>query len=400
MLSNKLQVPFRFRCLLPLGKALERFGIEHLNLDADNLREAASQLTGLSDFGAPPFEEAFEVLLKSLHHDADLNPIGRYIQRRQLLNYLSNRLRLTDYRKRAPSAQLSTPPLIVLGIPRSGTTLLHRLLAEDPANRALPFWQLMRPFPVRGADPSEPDPRRAGMEKRLRLQRRLVPSLDAKHHVRADSPEECMWMLGLTFVSLVFWVFAPVYSYLQWFLSQDRLEKYRDYASLLNLLDKEQPGQRLTLKAPAHTGSVREIIQSVPGAMLVQIHRDPATCLASFNSLLYSNYHAVTNRVDVRKMSEANLQLFLGEHERNQEAREEFPGAVFDVDYQRLVQEPIQTIQRIYAHYGLGWAPDIEEGIKAYLAENPKGIHGAHQYDAADFEQEDASELIRRQIGG
>jgi hypothetical protein len=134
--------------------------------------------------------------------------------------------------------------------------------------------------------------------------------------------------------------------------------------------------------------------------MLVQIHRDPATCLASFNSLLYSNYHAVTNRVDVRKMSEANLQLFLGEHERNQEAREEFPGAVFDVDYQRLVQEPIQTIQRIYAHYGLGWAPDIEEGIKAYLAENPKGKHGAHQYDATDFEQEDASELIRRQIGG
>lgn len=332
---------------------------------------------------------ALDRILSSLESEANLHFFGRIVLHRVLSGYLVSRLLLVEYRRRYAEV-LAAPlraPLIVLGLARSGTTLLHRLLALDPANQALPFWMLMRPFPEEGIQMDLEDDRFRRLESKLRFQRWLTPGLDARHHTRAALPEECMWMLGLTFLSPVFWIFAPVYSYVDWYLEQDRLTKYRDYENILHFYQRTWPTKRLTLKAPSHTGALREILQVLPGARIVQTHRDPVTCVTSLNSLLYSNYHAVTDRLDVQRMARTNLRLFSTEAHRNLEERKLRPESVCDVFYDRLVSDPVAVVRDIYRHFNLEWSAAFEQTLAGYVRENPKGKFGPHRYHPAEFGQ-------------
>ena len=282
------------------------------------------------------------------------------------------------------------PPLIVLGFPRSGTTLLHRLLALDATSRAIPLWELSSPLPEgRGThlitDTADRAKRQKKMEVQMKIRLSLSEGLDQKHFIRADSPEECMFMLGQTFHTMLYWVTSPVYSYVEWYGRQPRNKKYADYRRLLHVLQAVDPAKRLTLKAPAHTGGLSELLDNVPEALIVQTQRDVVACTNSLNSLFATTQSVVTESLDVERMAAANLDLMEVELSRNQAGREKYPDRILDIQYTDLVADPINAVRTIYDHFQLPWTADFEQAIHTYMIENPKGKHGHHQYNSADF---------------
>ena len=278
MREARTSLPLRYRSINVVGAALRRIH-PVASLDEQALCEAAMRATGLSDFGEPHFREGLRALLSSAEHDARLHFIGRVVLRQMIVNNLANRLLLVEARRSAPEVfqRPLLPPIIVLGLPRSGTTLLHRLLAADPAHRALEFWELLSPLPLRGGIGGACELRRREIEKQFRRRLGMVPDLDRKHFIRPDSPEECMWLQNSSFVSMSFWAVAPVYSYLDWYIPPGSQPGLRRIPALAAAAAAGDPRRRLTLKAPAHTGSLAALHRTLPDALLIQTHRDPVT---------------------------------------------------------------------------------------------------------------------------
>jgi hypothetical protein len=384
----RASLPLRFRLLNTLGKHLGAARLPIAGLDEEALVRAAVQKTGLSDFGSPYFREGLLRLLESLEDDAALHFAGRVANREVIVGGLINRLLLTEARKRTPAVfrRPLKPPIVVLGLPRSGTTYLHRLLAMDPAHRAVPWWELARPLPDANSD-GRPDRRRQIMQRKLRRRQKVVPGFDRKHYTRVDTPEECIWLLGNTFSSPLFWAVAPVYGYLEWYKNHERLQAYHEYRLLLQVLQAVDPTRRMALKSSTHTGAVETLLQTVPEALLIQTHRNPVEATASLLSLFYSVHSRVTERLDVRRMSEAVLGFHEHQMARNLVARDAHPGALFDVYYDRLVADPIGTVRDIYDHYGLAWSKEFAGRLHHYVKQNPRGKHGAHLYTPEDFGQ-------------
>jgi hypothetical protein len=378
----------RLRVLNTVGKHLGAARLPFVALDEEVLLEAAVKATGLTEFGNGSHREGLLRLLESVEKDASLHLSGQLAYRETIVGSLINRLLLNEAYKQNPETfrKPLKSPIIILGLPRSGTTFLHRLLAMDPAHRAVPWWELARPLPGPGSD-EQSDRRRQVFQKKLHRLQKLTPDLDHKHYTRVDTPEECIWLLASTFLSPLFWALAPVYGYLDWYKNQDRLQAYHEYRLLLQVLQAADPTRRLVLKSSTHTGAVEILLQTVPGSLLIQTHRNPVETSASLASLFYSLHSRMTNSLDVRRMTEAILSFHAHQIARNLEARDAHPGVLFDVYYDQLIADPIGTVRDIYDHYGLAWSEEFAERLKDYLQQNPRGKHGAHQYAPEDFGQ-------------
>jgi hypothetical protein len=388
VLEPRTSLPLRLRLLNAVGKHLGAARLPVARLDEETLVQAAVKETGLTDFGSSYYRKGLLRLLESLEDDAALHFAGRVANREVIVGSLINRLLLTEACKRTP-AVFRRPlkrPIIILGLPRSGTTFLHRLLAMDPVHRAVPWWELARPVPDAHSD-EQSDRRRQVLQRKLHRRQRAMPDYDRKHYTRVDTPEECIWLLANTFFSPLFWAFAPAYGYLDWYKNQDRLQAYSEYRLLLQVLQAADPTRRLVLKSSTHTGAVEALLQTVPGALLIQTHRNPAEATVSLASLLYSAHNRMTERLDVRRMIEAILGFHEHQIARNLATRNTHPGALFDVYYDRLVADPIGTVRDIYDHYDLAWSDEFAERLNSYVQQNPIGKHGPHRYAPEDFGQ-------------
>jgi hypothetical protein len=305
---------------------------------------------------------------------------------------------LCEARKRAPAVfeRPLVPPLIVVGLPRSGTTVLHRALAADPEHRGIPYWELMHPF-ARVLPSADPARLRRWVDRKLAVRARVIPESDRQHYLRAETPEECTFMLGLTFTSLVFWMFAPVFGYLQWFLSQDRAKVYLEYRELLQIFQASTE-RRLVLKAPEHASALGSLLAAIPEAMIVQTHRHPAEVCLSLDSLLFSNHRSLVERIDTPRLAAANVELVERFVERNLAERRAFPSAVHDVLYSSLVADPLEAVKGVYDRFRLPWSQDLEAGLAAHLGDNAPGKHGWHRYRASDYGHSEAA--LRRRFDG
>ncbi len=192
LLPSQMPLPRFYRMLSACGTQLEKLGVPLTRMDAQSLYQAVERATGLSDFGDPYHREGLEVLLHSIDKDADLHFFGRFITRMVLINYMTQRALFVEAQKRSPDifrAELNAP-FIVTGIPRSGTTFLHRMIAADPKNTGVPFWRLFRPFPTF----AKKDTRQSTARFELKFRRPIYPEMDTKHFIREDQEEECIWM--------------------------------------------------------------------------------------------------------------------------------------------------------------------------------------------------------------
>lgn len=388
MRDSRSHLPIRYQVVNTLGRLLVTARMQNTRLDEQAVCEAAMQQTGLTDFGEPYYRQGLFQLLESAEQDANLHPLGRFMVNNMITSYLVQRLEMVETRKKEPEIfeQSLIPPLIICGPARSGTTFLHNLLALDSAHRALPYWLLLRPFPETSGNDDGPDPRYVKAEEGIRFRQPFLPSLDSIHYTRADSYEECILVLGLTFHSLIFFTLLPVYSYQEWYLDQEDLSrKYREYRRLLQVFQSQEPEQRLALKAPAHTGSLGAILEAVPHAKLIMTHRDPVACICSACSLLYTFHLAVANEIDVQWMANLLLRTYETLGKRHLAFRETNPDVVYDVFYDSLVSDPVGTVRGIYSHFGLSWKEEYESTLKKYIQGNKKDKHGKHHYTAPDF---------------
>ncbi|WP_425408939.1 sulfotransferase family protein [Hyphococcus sp.] len=362
--------------------ALERAGAAP-SLNPDNLKNAAIRRAKLDDFGDLEFEHGLAALVRSSEEDARLNALGRLALRQSIVTMLVTRLKRVEAERSRPAlfTQPLTPPIVVLGMARSGTTLLHRLLSLDPRHRGIPAYEIYNPFPW---ESQAQKIRRLNLNAKLLLF--LAPDIAAKHAPQVTEPEECTGLLATSFSSLAFCAAAPVYGYADWVLSQNAARTYREYVSFLHILQSTAPETRLTLKSPLHTPSADVFHDALQSGVFIQIHRDPAETVASLNSFAHS-YHSLISDIDEKQMAAFHLNLQAELIDRNLEIRARRPSLIHDVFYPELLEDPVRVIRDLYDRCGLGWRTDNEALVNAWLNENPQQKYGRHVYDAETFGQ-------------
>ncbi len=354
-----------------------------LHRSTDELMQNVANRLSLKDFGNPYFKEGLNLLLESINQDTNLTFLGKILLKTAIERNLENRLKFVDLINNHPEI-LSTPlnrPIIIIGLPRSGTTFLHRLLAEDVSNRGLFLWELTHPIPQKGGE----DHRRKISKIEYIIYRLVSINMDHIHVIRNNVYEECIWLLAATFKSGAFWAMAPVYSYLEWCLNNDRLKSYEEYLQFLKIFQSQTPGKRLLLKSPAHNGSLTELRHIMPDAILVHTHRHPMAVCNSTNSLIYWAHCNTSKRLDVKKTAESNIHLLHHATQRNLFARKYHGVEVYDIWYEELLNDPIETVKKLYKAHKINLTEKTEANMKAFVSKNPQHKHGKHKYCADDF---------------
>ncbi|MEW6273004.1 MAG: sulfotransferase [Thermodesulfobacteriota bacterium] len=388
------------RALNSGGRTLLRGGIPLVRLEAAQLLEAAGRRTGLDDFGDEAFREPFGRLVRALDGEARLNLVGRIAARQDLLRLLSNRLRMINDAKRHPGI-LDEPirrPIFVTGLPRTGTTLLHGLLAQDPSSRAPLTWEMMFPSPPPRRRPGQRDRRAALAERQIRWFHRLSPEFRAIHPTGAELPEECLVIASHAFMSFQFQTMYDVPSYESWLEQQDLRPAYHWHRRFLQQLQWRSPAARWVLKAPAHLFGFAALLDAYPDAAIVLTHRAPLEVvgsLASLTTVLRSTFSDDVDPFTVGAEMTLRWSAALFGALRLRDAGRVAPERIVDVLYPELTRDPIGVVDAIYRAFGLDLTAEVEARMRAFLAANPKDKSGRHRYTLGEFGL-DAREEARR----
>jgi hypothetical protein len=373
------------RLLNGCGALLEKTRIPPSRVPAVDLIETAKRRCGCNDFGEDDFLEALSRLLESCHGEAQLNLIGKITLRTDVLHTLCSRLQMERDRQLYPgiAQQEIREPLFIVGLPRSGTTLLHILLAADPDHRSPLMWEVMTPSP----------PTLADEKRRIRRATQscnyfhwLAPTFRHVHAMGAELPQECVRLMTPTFMSDQFDTMFHVPSYRAWFLRQDLRPAYEYHRRFLQHLQFMRPRRRWVLKAPTHMFAVPTLLSVYPDALFVQTHRTPVETMASVSSLItilrsaFSNavYPSTVCREAIQYWSET-MEKFLQERDRLANER------ICDVDYDQIRRDPIGAIQQIYGHFGWSLSGHAEHRMRVLTAKLARKKHGNHQYDLSQF---------------
>jgi hypothetical protein len=363
-------------------------GAEHLiPLDPDELIATAKTATGLADFGPPTWEEPFRRLVGALDTEARLHALGRLMSRNDLLRHLSTRLRVIDAASRnaAIAQERVIAPVFITGPARSGTSILHELLGEDPALRAPLAWEMAHPFPP---PPGTADERREWAEPEFDLWADVNPAFGAVHELKASLPEECLWLLAPEFDSGFWATNADIPSFLAWRAGTDPLPAYRMHKLMLQTLQHQSgdPARPWALKSPMHLMRLSALFAVYPDARVILTHRDPVKTVTSSVSTLAAGRWVRSDDVDTEQIAASSgfgLSFMLN---ALVEQRSQLPaGQVADLHYLDLVGDPVAAIESAYATLGLGFDPALPEKIRSYLAARPQHKHGEHRYSATDF---------------
>ncbi len=374
------------RLVNAIGGVVDRVGIRP-SLDRDELLATARRRTGLDDPGDPGFEEGLDRLLDALG-DARLTTIGRIAARQRILGLLEDRLRLFDHRARHPEVaeEVIDRPIFVLGLPRTGTTVLYGLLASNPAMRSPVSWEVTHPFPPPTRATRFDDPRIVKSDRQFDQFRRLAPDLDRIHPVGAMLPQECLAMHSLAFESYEFVTTFDVPAYWEWLRGRDLRAAYEVERKLLQHLQSGYGGEHWILKTPSHLMWVDTLLDVFPDALVVHTHRDPATVLASVSSLMFHFRSAMSDDVDPHRIGREQLDAWGWALDRTIRARERLPDdRVVDVQFLDTITDPVGTVESVYRGLGLELTDEVAANVRAYLDENPRDKHGSHEYDLADF---------------
>lgn len=368
------------------------------DLSEDALCAAARERAKLDDFGEDGFREPLRVLLRSLATEAKLHPFGRLYARRLVLRCLVNRLRLTEDWKRAPEILRDEvrAPVFILGLPRTGTTLLLNLLASDPANRWLSFWEAHDPSPPPTRATYAVDPRRRRARREVRTLDYLVPGLIAMHEITPEGPEECFALLANSFAGIQFsWMF-DVPGFNAWLSAHDLGSAYAYYRKQLQLLQWRCPGERWVLKSPAHLWTIDALLTNFPDARIVQLHRDPLKVVPSACSLGATMRGLATAQIDPCELGRTAAEgLAAGVARCMQARRSADPAHFHDIQYLDFVRDPLATVRGIYERFGSPFTREAEAGVSACLARSPQHKRGVHRYTVEQFGLRAEEERLR-----
>jgi hypothetical protein len=378
--------PLRLKAIKAALHLLERTGWRKPQLEAKALLEAARTETGLDDFGGETFLDPLSRLVDSCRDEARLNSLGKIAFKSDVVQLLVNRLLLQRASENSPGIRQRPiiAPIFITGLPRTGTTLLHGLLAQDTNTfRAPATWEVM--FPVAGSK----DSRRKQIkeaERRLSLFDWIVPEFRKIHPISAHLPQECIVVLSHSFLSDQFDAMFNIPTYQAWLEQQDMRPAYVYHKQFLQHLLDRRPARHLLLKAPSHMRSIEALLAVYPDAQIVQTHREPVDVLASAASLQTVLRSTFSDFVDPAAIGRELARFWDITLVRFRDARAKAPANfVLDVSHSELSQEPIAVVRRLYHELGHRLTPAAEYRMHQFLAANPRFKHGRHSYTPAVF---------------
>jgi hypothetical protein len=376
------------RALNLVGAGCAALGVDLARLDPERLVAAARRKTGLDDFGDPSFREGLDALVESALREGDQHAFGRIAFAGMLQRALENRLRIVDWAKRNPDVRREhiARPLVVLGMPRTGTTLLSFLLDLDPQVRSLRHWETIAPIPPPDLAGHAEDPRIAEAAKQVEQLHALIPPLPSMHPMSATLATECVTLFALDFRSLQYETQARMPSYGRWLEQADPRPAYAIHELTLQILQSALPTGTWALKTPQHLWHLEALRERHPDARLVWTHRDPAAVVPSVASLNTAFYRTWCRRVDpVATGAYWNEKLRIGVERGLRYDAQQQPGWCFHLQYAELMKDPIGSVQRLYAHFGDEVSDLHARRMQRWMQDRPQQAFGRHVYEASEL---------------
>jgi hypothetical protein len=380
--------PAYIRLINNIGNLLESAQFTKPQLCAERLLSHAQRRTGLHDWGDESFRAGLVQLTTALQQQAQLSQIGRIAAYFNILDHLCVRLRLLHYRARRPAVAAGQirQPLFILGLPRTGTTILHELLAQDPSFRSPASWEVSRPLPPPTAQSYDRDKRIRSVDRLLDLLEKLCPGFRAIHAIGARLPQECVYILASAFISEQFGYMYNVPAYRDWALQQDMTASYRWHASFLQHLQVDMQRERWVLKTPAHLAYLKYLLAQYPDAAIVWTHRRPLDAMASFSSLTYTLRSGFSRSVDPLATGEYEFRHFSKIVARGMEDRRALDNGQFiDVGFNAICADPMSVMRTIYERFAMELSREAEARMREYLKRHPRGLYGEHRYSPTAF---------------
>lgn len=400
------KLPLAVRALNRAGGAVRALGVPLGSLDADALLAGARKTTGLDDYGddeigGPTLREPLQCLIDSLESEARLTTLGRLVTKRELSGYLAHRLQIVDWHRREPEITRGEirNPIFIVGQGRTGTTVLHELLALDPANRVPMTWEADLPCPPPERDTYTTDPRIAQSQAMIDSSERLIPDFKRMHRMGAQLPQECVRLTGCAMASMIFTAQWRVPTYTQWLLEEAPMEPvYRWHRRFLQLLQWRCPAERWVLKTPAHLWCIPALLGEYPDARFIQTHRDPLKVLSSLSSLEMVLRTMTSDPGTPREIAAEWSRWTQIAYDRSVRYREEGlvdPNRIVDVQFRAFMSDPIAEIRRIYTQFEIELSAELEERMRAYLGRNPDDRDGSHRHRFADTGLDESEERAK-----
>ena len=361
-----------------------------MKINAKEILDHAKSETGLSDLGEPLFLEGLNRLINSINNEANLNEIGIQAQPIRIQGLLSNRLRFEEDLKKFPEIleQEIIAPIVIVGLPRTGSTMTHRLLASDPNHTAMLWWEGRYPALL-------PGEKRGDIETRMELGKAEVDAVVAASPEALDihpwdykGADEEILLLEHNFLSTVPESFMALPSYSEWIEEQDHTLAYEDLKKFIQYLQWQNPGRenkRWVLKSPHHLGFIDKMISVFPDAKIIQTHRDPIKTVPSFCSMCANLFEPLTTNFD---------KVFIGKHWSSKLTRalnhcmnisEKHPDNFLDLEFLNMIKDPIDEMKKIYEFIGESFGEKTEVAMEAWREEN-KHEMGAHKYSLEEYD--------------
>jgi hypothetical protein len=336
--------------------------------------------------------EPLRILLRSLEYEADLNPLGRYLTRISLLRLLKHRLWAEDLFQRHPEIlqREIKAPVVIVGLARSGTTRLHRLLAADEQFLHLKSWESVNPVPWPQSFNTDHDPRIANIEGALKAVLYMSPQIAAVHPLGAHEVEEEVGLLQHAFSSQIFEVQAKIPEFAQWLMSHEQTYAYQYMSKLMKLISwfrKDDPDKPWVMKTPQHMQDLDALIRVFPDARLVFSHRDPIKAVGSACSMTWNAIVRDSNSIDPMWVGQEWFAKTLAMVKKTQGIRDaDIPAnRQLDVLYADINRDWQHEIARIYQFIDLPFTTAAKANMEAWRAANKQHQHGAHKYSLAQF---------------
>ena len=359
-------------------------------LDPSQLKARAIEATGLSNFGSAPLGDGLDVLCHALVEQGGLNEAAAASTEKSLVGTLSERLRVEDWFARHPEIleQELAPQVLVVGLPRSGTTALSQLMSADPASRSIRRWELNQLTPPPDSSTGIPDPRIEATRAAFAARDKAMPLLKTMLPVTAEDPSEHGVILGLTFRNMHWPSLNTIPEYSDWVFGCDMDAAFEYLASVLKLLQWKSPvAGYWNLKNPVDSFAIDAIMRVFPSAPVFWMHRDPAVTIASVCSLLSAIRNSTGLEFDRAAFGAYVLEFEASVIDRAMERLDQspHPERVVHVYNRDLGKDSVGTLRDAYGKAGLKFAPAFEGALKQRLADRPRGGHGKHEYSASEF---------------
>ncbi|CAA0080655.1 Uncharacterised protein [Halioglobus japonicus] len=354
----------------------------------DGLHEQARAISGLDDFGDSYYRDNLKYLLNAYDATAQLSEQGRAVIAKTLLDCLVSRLLSVDGWKKNPQCLKQTieSPIFVIGLPRTGTTALHKLLAADPDCQYLEYWLATSPMTRPPRQLWKDNAHYARAEKSLQELYARADGLKSAHHMTAETADECRFLLMQDFVGMTYPCNATIPDYESWIVDTNLVPAYQRHRDNLCLIGANDQSKRWVLKNPGHIFALQALVAVYPDCKIIQTHRDPSALIPSVSSLVYRVRSVNEPGVSKAQVGRQMLDQWAQSLDRCIEARKAIePDQILDIYYDDFVADAIGTARSIYSHFDLTMSAETEKSLASWHDDNRQGKHGVHDYSAQEY---------------